>query len=123
VSINSTFDQFIQEVGIKGLLNPSRFSLNVSRIVRLFPYGFIQQNVYRRGDVFSFNHQNTRPGIGVNGLIGVGNAMNARVQCQAGYNLSRYHRENNQGFVFEMKVGVGINTRMVKRKRNTKSDN
>ncbi len=116
-ALSSSFDNQLQELGIRGFINPTRISFGISKSIRAFPYMYVQQNMERENKEIKKSNLNTRPGIGISGIVGFGNSITSRFQIQGGYSLNRDYLDNGNGLVIEFKVGLGIDLRKVRSRK------
>lgn len=125
--LNYSFNDNQTELGLKGMWNPTRFKIMVSRTVKFYPYLFGQGNFLQTkitDPITTENKQITgysiRPGLGLSGNIRDNKTLCIRTSLQVGYDIPF---DNAQSFknslTLEFKVGIGINVRRLKRNKQT----
>lgn len=120
ISINFSSSNNQIEYGVKGAINPTRSVLHISRGILFVPYIFAQTNYITNNSTHT-NYWNIRPGIGLTGIIKWNNSFDLRPQIQVGYTINEYHEKVN-GYTFEFKLGIGLNTLHIKKKKTTDKD-
>ena len=128
--LNYSFNDIQTEYGLKGMYNPARYKIMVSRTVKFYPYLFGQGNYIQTKSVDPITTENKqinkygfRPGLGLSGNIREDKVLCIRTSLQVGYNIPL---DNAQSFknslTLEFKVGVGINTKRLKRNRRIEEE-
>jgi len=118
LGVIGTFSPSFNEYGIKGLINPFRTTYNINRSARISPYFFGQGNLYQSKLNSSYSNDfNFRPGLGFNTSFRSNKKILLRTSVQVGYTIPINTVEQVNGFVFEFKVGLGINTARFRKKK------
>ena len=125
IGANYSYNENQTEFGLKGMLNPTRIKIMVSRTVKFYPYLFGQGNFIQTksfdpitSERKQISNYGFRPGLGLTGNIREDKILSIRTSLQVGYNIVF---NNSQSFknslTLEFKVGVGLNSRRLKRNR------
>lgn len=125
---NYSFNSGYYEVGIKGMWNPTNLLIMPSRTIKFYPYLFGQGN-YTAVKVLNNISPETatgysiRPGIGLTGNIRDNKVLSIRTYLQAGYNIPFNNTQSfKSSLTIEFKVGIGINSRKLKRDKQPEED-
>ncbi|UTW66171.1 hypothetical protein KFE94_16195 [bacterium SCSIO 12643] len=114
------------EFGIKGILNPVRYSLTRGNSTYFIPYvygqgNYVQTKSMNSEDEVFLNNSNFRTGVGVTGKFRSNQALFITSTAQLGYNFYFEDKiEDRASFVFEFRIGVGIDIGYLKRKKHLK---
>lgn len=120
LSLNVSFGNNKVEYGVKGAINPVKRIIIHSGGFKFVPYIFAQTNYITNNSTHT-NYWNIRPGIGLTGIIKLNNSFDLRPQIQVGYTINEY-QEKVSGYTFEFKLGIGLNTLRIKKKKTTDKD-
>lgn len=125
LGLNYSFNDNIKEFGIKAMYNPTRINIKVTRTIKFYPYFFGQGNFIQTKYTDPISAQNKqinkyglRPGIGLSGNVRDNKVLNIRTSLQVGYNILFDNAESlKKPLTLEIKVGIGINSKKIKRNR------
>lgn len=118
-SILYNFNNYQNEFGIKAFWNPSRYYLMLSRSMYFQPYLLSQISYSKTKTTNTYktnfhNGYNLRPGIGFMGNFKIKKMINLKTFAQICHQIP-LSPNNNNFWLFEIKLGLGINTnRLIK---------
>ena len=123
IGVSCNFNNSQTELGIKGMWNPTRLIVFVSRSTKFYPYLFGQGNFIQtksQNPVTIENKQmncyNIRPGLGLTGNFRDYKVLSIRTYIQVGYNIPFNSAQNlKNSLTFEFKLGLGLNAMRLKR--------
>ena len=131
LGVNYSFNGAYKEFGLKCMWNPTRLIIMTSRTIKFYPYIFGQGNY-----IVSKNYYNNtaeanlvstygfRPGLGLTGKIREDKALSIRTYLQVGYNIPFDSDHNLKNSIsVEFKVGFAINSRKMKRNKQSTEEN
>ncbi|MGB1041558.1 MAG: hypothetical protein ACPGVD_11845, partial [Flavobacteriales bacterium] len=109
-----------QSFSFKGMINPTKFSLLISRKSILHPYLLVQANLVRENNSFANYKNNVSPGIGINLAWRIKNRIYIRPQFQVRYNVNEEYLKNKDGLRIDLRIGIGISSFRSKKNRYKK---
>lgn len=123
IAVNYSFNNNQTEIGLKGMWNPTNWTVLASSSTKFYPYLFGQGNYLQTksqdpitAENKQINSYNFRPGLGLTGNFREDNVLNIKTYLQLGYNIPFNSTQNfKNALTLEFKLGFGINTRRLKR--------
>lgn len=112
---------------VKGMYNPTKLLVPLSRKTKFYPYIFGQGNLIQINPSGTQEQKSTisydvTTGIGITGDINDFKVVNLRTYLQLGYNMPLHNTTTNfaNALLLQFKVGIGINMRRVKSLRESR---
>jgi len=123
IGVSYSFNDNQTEFGLKGMWNPTRWTVLASRSTKFYPYLFGQGNFIQTKILDPITAENNqiksyslRPGLGLTGNFREDKILSIRTYLQIGYNIPFNSSQNfKNSMTIEFKLGFGINTRRIKR--------
>jgi hypothetical protein len=112
VGVSYNFRPEFSELGVKGLYSPFNLVSRITNLPELQSFLFIQAN---RTSYSATNHFNIRPGVGLNIRFALLSAFQITLLGQSGYTLSQKILPYSKGWTHELKIGIGLDWRQLKR--------
>jgi hypothetical protein len=121
IGVSYNFNDNQTEFGLKGMWNPTNWTVLASRSTKFYPYLFGQGNFIQTktpstiaGENKQIKSYSFRPGLGLTGNFLENKVLNIRTYLQLGYNIPSSNGQNfKNSLTLEFKLGFGINSRRI----------
>lgn len=108
------------EIGIKGMINPTRIHFRFSRTSFFAPYLYGQVNYITKSKQVEtpLSTYLTTPGIGLTGIITEIKTLQIRSNFQIGYQIPLESSISDPSLIFQVGIGIGLKSKLFSKNKS-----